>query len=161
MKPFTLLFCIVTLLAVACTSTRSSQSPGLPPYVPESKALYDSIARMDSLLFDAYNTCKLEVFAALIADDLEFYHDRGGLATSKKDLVESIRSNICGKVTRELLPGSIEVYPVPGFGAIEMGAHRFFNNQEKEAGPSRFSRFVHIWKREQGQWKLTRVISLH
>jgi hypothetical protein len=134
---------------------------GVPPYIPESKELYDTIARIDSIFFDAYNTCKLDVFASLISDDIEFYHDRGGLSTSKSDLVESIKKNICGKVTRELLAGSIEVYPIPNYGAVQIGAHRFYNNQEKERGPSRFARFVSTWHRENGQWKLARVISLH
>ena len=61
---------------------------------------------------------------------------------------------------RELLKGSIEVYPIPNYGAVQMGAHRFYNHQEK-TGPSRFSKFVHLWHRENGMWKLARVISLH
>ena len=155
-----LFFTAFASVLLACTTTKKS-SAGVPPYTPESQALYDTITHMDSLLFDAYNTCKLDVFASLIADDIEFYHDRGGLTTSKADIVQAIKNNICGKVTRELLKGSIEVYPIPNYGAVEMGAHRFHNNQEKEQGPSRFSKFVHTWHRENGQWKLARVISLH
>jgi hypothetical protein len=116
---------------------------------------------MDSILFDAYNTCKPHVFESLISDDIEFYHVQGGLTTSKKDLVQAFKNNICGKVTRELLKGSIEVYRIPNYGAVQMGFHRFYNNQEKEQGVSRFSKFVHIWQRENSQWKLARVISLH
>jgi hypothetical protein len=151
----------IFVIASACSSTKTRMAPGIPPYVPESRALYDSIAHMDSLLFDAYNTCKLDVFASLISDDIEFYHDRGGLSTSKPELVEAIKNNICGKVTRELLKGSLEVYPIPNYGAVEMGAHRFYNNQEKNQGPSRFSKFVHIWHCENGEWKVSRVVSLH
>lgn len=116
---------------------------------------------MDSILFEAYNNCRLKVFASLISDDIEFYHDRGGLTTSKKDLIDAVKNNICGKVSRELLTGSIEVYPIPDYGAVQMGAHRFYNNQEKTSGPSSFSKFVHTWHRENGRWKLARVISLH
>jgi hypothetical protein len=97
----------------------------------------------------------------MFSRNIEFYHDRGGLETSQDNIMESTKKYICGKVSRQLLKGSIEVYPVPNFGAIEMGAHRFFNNQEKEAGPSRYSKFVHVWKREDDGWKLSRVISLH
>ena len=160
-KCYGILVATIILFLFACSTKKIQQSVGVPAYVPEDKALYDTIARVDSLLFDAYNTCKLQQFEDLISDDIEFYHDRGGLTTSKKQIVESIKNNICGKVTRELLKGSIEVYRIPGYGAIEMGAHRFFNNQEKETGPSRFSKFVHTWERKNGQWKLARVISLH
>jgi len=150
----------VVLFSVACSTTKLPQ-PGVPAYIPDDPALHDTIARMDSLLFEAYNTCKLDVFEKMMSEDIEFYHDRGGLTTSKKQLMESLKNNICGKVSRELLKGSIEVYRIPGYGAVQMGEHRFFNNQEKENGPSRFSKFVHTWRWENGQWQLTRVISLH
>ena len=160
-KSYGILAVILILFILACSTRKIQQSAGVPPYVPEDKAFYDTIVRLDSLLFDAYNNCKIDQFAELISEDIEFYHDRGGLTTSKNEIVESIKKYICGKVTRELLKGSIEVYKIPGYGAVEMGAHRFSNNQEKEAGPSRFSKFVHNWEWKNGQWKLARVVSLH
>jgi len=140
-------------------STVGAQKNAIPVYQPESKELYDSIVHMDSLWEDAYNHCKIDVHEALISDDLEFYHDRGGLMTSKKQLINAVKNNICGKVTRELLKGSIEVYPIKDYGAVEMGYHRFHN--VNDPGDGRFARFVHIWHRENGQWRITRVISLH
>ncbi len=124
-----------------------------------SKELYDTIVYLDSVLFEAYNTCKLDKFAELFSENIEFYHDKGGLTTSKKAIIEATKNNICGKVTRELVKGSIEVYPIPGYGAVQIGAHRFHNRQENSV--SRIGKFVHTWKRENGEWKLTRVISLH
>lgn len=144
-----------------CSTTRQTTQDSLPPYVPENRGLHDTIAMMDSILFEAYNTCKLEKFATMIDEDLEFYHDRGGLTTSKQSILESLKNNICGKVTRELLPGSIEVYPIPGYGAVQIGSHRFYNSQEKERGPSRYARFIHTWHMENGQYRIARVISLH
>ncbi len=38
------------------------------------------------------------------ADDLEFYHDKSGLSSGRQGLVEGVKNNICGKVTRELVP---------------------------------------------------------
>ncbi|MDP4265060.1 MAG: DUF4440 domain-containing protein [Bacteroidota bacterium] len=125
----------------------------------EALELYHTITSLDSTLFDAYNNCNLEKYAALFSEDLEFYHDKGGLSTSKKDMVEAVKNNICGKVTRELAKGSIEVSPIPGFGAVEMGSHRFHNL--KEGSLSRFSKFVVIWQKKNNEWKVTRVISLH
>jgi hypothetical protein len=158
MKKQSLFFFFFMVIIIAANSQKVTD---LPPYVPESKPLHDTISRLDSLLFTAYNTCQPEVFSLLLAEDIEFYHDRGGLNTSKKDLVEAIKKNICGKVNRELLPGSIEVYPIPNYGAVQMGIHRFYNLQEKENGPSRYSKFVHIWQNKNGAWKLARVVSLH
>jgi hypothetical protein len=101
----------------------------------------------------------MDVYATLFSEDLEFYHDKGGLSTSKKDMVEAVKNNICNKVNRELLKGSIEVSPIPGFGAIEIGSHRFHNLVEKSI--SGWSKFVVAWQFKDGLWKVTRVISLH
>ena len=127
---------------------------------PEPMSLYDSIFMIDTQWEDAYNNCKLNVMEEIISEDLEFYHDQGGLMTSKKKLIEALKNNICGKVTRELKKGSIEVYPINGYGAVEMGMHAFHNSKEPNS-ESHYAKFVHLWKRENGKWRITRVISLH
>ena len=66
-----------------------------------------------------------------------------------------------GKVFRELKKGSIEVYPIANYGAIEIGFHRFHNNTEKETKPGRFGKFIVIWQHADKEWKITRVVSLH
>jgi hypothetical protein len=114
---------------------------------------------MDSLWEDSYNNYRLDKQEDLISEDLEFYHDQGGLMTSKKALIDALKRNICGKVTRELQAGSIEVYPIPGYGAVEMGLHRF--HAKNENGSGAFAKFVHLWHNENGHWRITRVISLH
>lgn len=124
------------------------------------KDLFREIAAQDSLYFTAYNTCDMATQRRMYADDIEFYHDRGGLQTSKQALLESIEKNICGKVTRELIPGSMEVSPIPGFGAVEIGEHQFHNNQEPGQIPHA-SKFVIIWREDGAEWKIARVISLH
>jgi len=79
--------------------------------------------------------------------------------TLNLSLVQALKSNICGKVTRELLKVSIEVYPIQNYGAVEMGYHRFHNKTENVTG--NYARFVEIWRNENGKWRITRVISLH
>jgi hypothetical protein len=155
-KALSILLFAITL---SCTTTKPSWQLQVPTYKPESKELYDSIVHMDSVWQDSYNFCKLEVQDLLISDSLEFYHDRNGVMTSKTALIAALKNNVCGKVTRELLAGSIEVYPIHNYGAVEMGYHRFHNKIEKTM--SNFARFVHIWRQENGQWKMTRIISLH
>jgi hypothetical protein len=147
--------CCVLIVSLTCASAQDAP----PVYKPASKPLYDTIARMDSLWEDSYNFCKLGLQDSLISEDLEFYHDHGGLLTSKSALITALKNNICGKVTRELLKGSIEVYPIANYGAVEIGYHRFRSKDGNSTG--QFARFVHIWHRENGQWKITRVISLH
>ena len=153
------LFLIATASLAACTSSKPTVTAGLPPYAPASQALHDTIVQLDSLFFEAYNACKLDVFASYLSEDMEFFHDRGGRTTSKASVVEGVKNNVCNKSSRELLPGSIEVYPIPNYGAIEIGVHRFYNRVENSRG--KYARFVQIWHRENGQWRITRVVSLH
>ena len=163
MKKTNKIYLVIALLFLfAAVSNVARSQTNAPKYQRNvSKELYDTIAGLDSIFFNAYNNCKLDVMDSLISEDLEFYHDKGGLSTSKKDVMKGLKNNICGKVTRELLKGSIEVYEIKDYGAIEMGFHGFHNHQEKETGPTHFSKFVQIWRKVNNQWKLTRVISLH
>src|SRR5258707_2827118 len=151
-----LALCTLIMFTLTCFTTK--RGPVNKPDGPTS--LYDTIAAMDAKWEDAYNNCKLEVMEEIISEDLEFYHDQGGLMTSKQKLNEALKANICGKVTRELKKGSLEVYPIRGYGAVEMGLHGFHNIKEPDA-QLHYSKFVHIWKRDNGKWRITRVISLH
>lgn len=150
------------LCCIFITQKVNAQQPAYT-YKPDDRLLYDTIVHLDSVFFSLYNNCstQLKAYAAFYSDSIEFYHDKGGLSTSKNDLVEGTRKNICGKVTRELVKGSIEVYPIANYGAIEMGLHMFHNNQEKETGPARVSKFIIFWKHTNNGWKITRVVSLH
>ena len=42
------------------------------PYHPESQALHDTIATLDSIYFNTYNTCNLALMDTLMAEDMEF-----------------------------------------------------------------------------------------
>lgn len=146
------------LLLSACSASKKNVTP---VYKPDDLALYNTIVQQDSIFFDAYNKCNMAQQTLMYNDDIEFYHDGGGLTTNKQEILESIKKNICGKVTRELVPGSIEVYPIKNFGAVEMGLHKFRNSQEKERGPSRAGKFIIIWQHLNNEWKINRVVSLH
>jgi hypothetical protein len=115
---------------------------------------------MDSVYFNAYNTSDMVKQEEIFSDSIEFYHDNGGLEKSKQALLNSIKKNICGKVTRVLVNGSIEVYPIPGYGAVEIALHRFINHTENDH-LSQPDRFIIIWRHLNNKWQMTRVISLH
>lgn len=127
---------------------------------PETSELYKTIVSLDKKYFDAYDSCDLETQASLISEDIRFYHDMGGLETSKDKLIQSIKENVCGTTTRHLTEGSLEVYKIPNYGAILMGRHGFKNNREPNA-PFKDAKFVGVWKQANGNWQMTEVISLH
>jgi hypothetical protein len=125
--------------------------------LPASDPLYQTISGLDSALFDAYNHCDLAKMGSMVADDLEFYHDQTGLSVGKQSLLDAVKNNICGKVQRELVAGSLEVYPLKGYGAVEIGVHRFTHpNDPQNVGDAKF---VQLWQLKDGSWKVTRVIS--
>jgi hypothetical protein len=66
---------------------------------------------LDSIFFDAYNSCliNLDKYASFYSDSIEFYHDKAGSNRPKAAIVEATKRNICGKVTRELVKGSIQL----------------------------------------------------
>jgi ketosteroid isomerase-like protein len=118
-----------------------------------------SITAQDAALFDAYNTCNLDKFASFFTDDVEFYHDQTGLSVGKQKLTQAIKENICGKVTRELVPGTLEIYPMKGYGAVEIGVHRFHHPGDPAKDDVGEASFIHLWQNKDGAWKITRVIS--
>lgn len=153
-----LTFCSILLLS--CENKQESTATSIPEYQIVDQELYEKIVALDKQYFDAYNTCDMETQANMYAEDIEFFHDKGGLMTSKPDLLQSLKDNICDKVTRELVPGSIEVYPINNYGAIEIGYHKFYNSEEPDA-ISTPSKFIAVWKNTNENWQMTKVISLH
>jgi len=119
-----------------------------------------AITELDTQLFDAYNHCDLVKFDSLLADDVEFYHDQGGLTLGRAKLTESIKNNICtGDTQRVLVPGTLKIYYMKGYGAIEMGVHRFLHPKTEARNGTGEASFVQLWRCKDGAWKLTRVLS--
>jgi len=127
--------------------------------LPAGDSLYKTIAALDAKLFDAYNHCDLDTMGSMVADDLEFYHDQTGLMVGKQPFLEAIKNNICGKVHRGLVPGTLEVYPIKSYGAVEIGIHRF--SHPDDPGNVGDAKFIHLWQLKDGAWKVTRVISFN
>jgi Domain of unknown function (DUF4440) len=123
----------------------------------QSDTLSKMIQSLDKQLFDAYNHCDLTTLGAMVSDDLEFYHDKTGLSVGKAPFLTAIKQNICGKVERTLVPGSMEVYPLEGYGAVEIGVHRFHHPRPEDGLGE--AKFVMLWQNKDGAWKVTRVIS--
>jgi ketosteroid isomerase-like protein len=126
---------------------------------PDQTSLFQTVSALDTELFDAVNHCDIKKVDSFWSDDAEFYHDKAGLMVGRKNIVESIKDNLCGKVTRELVPGTLEVYPLNGYGAVEIGVHRFHHPWKQDHGVVGEARFIHVWQYKDGAWKITRVIS--
>jgi len=149
------------VLLVPLLFTPDARAQAVPPLdkIQNQQDLDKAIAALDAAVFDAFNRCELDKFAAFFVDDVEFYHDEGGVTLGKKALVESVKENICGKTTRELVPGTLEAHSMKGYGAIEMGVHRFRHPGHEDTEGVGEGKFVHLWQYKDGAWKNTRVYS--
>lgn len=129
---------------------------------PES--LFQIIAELDTIVFKAYNSCNLMDFKNYFVEDLEFYHDKTGMISSRKSMLEALEVMLCGnskvKTRRELIVDSLMVYPLDNFGAIQVGEHQYyksFDGQPEEL--VEVAKFTHVWKNDETGWKISRVLS--
>ena len=151
------------ILAITWAGGLGAQTPAAtdraaaPGIAHANGGLFATISALDTRLFDAYNHCDLETLGSLVEDDLEFYHDKTGLSVGKAPFMAAIKNNVCASHTqRTLVPGSLEIYPLNGYGAVEVGIHRF--HHDGDPGVSE-AKFVTVWHESNGAWKSTRAIS--
>ncbi len=150
------LLLLLPLLSLLVVPAEAQAQPSPAP----KDELFRTIAALDAEAFDAFNSCNLEKFGSFFTEELEFYHDNGGLTNrTRQSLVESVKDNICGKVYRVLVPETLEVYPLHGYGAVEIGVHRFYHPGRDSTESVGEAKFVHLWQEKDGVWKMTRVIS--
>ena len=119
--------------------------------------LFRRVESLDRAVFDAFNRCELDKLASYFAPDMEFYHDKDGVTWSRDKFIGDVKKNVCRNFRRELVPGTLEVYPLGDYGAVYSGTHKFC-----KIGASKcegMGRFMHIWHNKAGDWKITRVIS--
>jgi ketosteroid isomerase-like protein len=149
---------VVPLLCLSITPLNAQQKVASLDEIKSQADLDKAITALDAELFGAYNHCDLARFSSLVADDVEFYHDSGGVTLGKEKLTESVKNNICTQdVQRELVPGTLKIYYMKGYGAIEMGMHRFLHPKTHNATGE--ASFVHLWQYKDGAWKVSRVLS--
>lgn len=156
MKKLTLLAGL--MLALATSTVSAAPATGDKP---AADPLFDTISALDTAVFDAFNHCdapgQLDKHAGYFSPDVEFYHDTGGVTWSRDEMLANTKKYVCGNFRRELIPGSLRVYPVKDFGAIAQGSHRFcqFASGQCEG----LADFAIVWRLQNGSWQITRVLS--
>ena len=126
------------------------------------------ILEKDSLFWVTYNTCDTTQFQKYFTDDVEFYHDKGGITLGLNNLAATIKKNLCGtntfRLRRDVVQGTIKVFPLQNanliYGAIMSGDHVFYTlEQGKEPRLDGLAKFTHLWLLKDGQWKMARILS--
>lgn len=121
--------------------------------------LYQKIQKADKTLFDAFNNCDINTQASMLSTELEFYHDIVGVSDFE-DTIKVTKKNCDGKLglIRTLVPGSMVVYPIKDFGAVQIGEHTFCHKVNGVNDCGTFG-FTHIWKDTDEGWLVHRVVS--
>ena len=138
--------------------------------IPPQPALTEQVAARDAELFKLlFQECDAARMADLLAEDLEFYHDKAGVVKGRDTFVAQYAKDCKARADptawrsrRELVATSLHVDPVPGHGAIQTGEHLFYERKgaagaEKLAGRAKFAQ---LWVLgSDGKWRLSRVLS--
>jgi ketosteroid isomerase-like protein len=121
--------------------------------------LYQKVAKLDAEMFAAFNAKDVDKLMSYFADNLEFYHDKGGLSnfSQTRQGFERLFAQT-PDIRRTLVAGSLEVHPVKDYGAAHIGVHRFCHveNGRDDCGNSKF---MMVWQKQGDSWKITRVVS--
>jgi len=146
---------VIGSLAIFVGTARSAE----PSPTTDTPDLTETIRRMDAQLFDAFNAHDVTRLMSMFTDDVEFYQDNDGVSNyeqTKNDLAKMLEST--PDIRRELVKGSLEVYPIKNYGAIEIGVHRFCHKEKGKEECGAF-KFVHIWRKTGDSWKISRIVS--
>ena len=122
----------------------------------------------DSLFWMAYNACDSETMRLFFSDDIEFYHDKGGVTTGIENFIGTTKKNLCGnddfRLRRMAVDGSVTFFPMANasmlYGGIVSGEHVFYiNKRGKDEVLDGRARFTHLWILKDSVWKMSRVLS--
>ena len=155
------------MLSIACSQEEKDTTIQAQLAAQEQPSeLFKTIAKMDSLYFSAQNACDLEKYASYLSEDFEFFHDKGGFTSSKENEMSDM-AIFCGEeqrrrqpLRRELTKGTLQVYPMDNYGALQFCDHVFYlqinDGTEKVVGSGKLTA---LWQKDDDDWKLARVIS--
>ena len=148
---------VLAFLAACATPQQSANVQSLETSGP----LFDTVSALDTGAFAAFNTCatpgQLQRHADYFSADVEFYHDTGGVTWNRREMLANTEKYVCGSFRRELIPGSLRVYPIKDFGAIAQGVHKFC--QFRSGTCEGAAEFLIVWRKEGDKWSITRVLS--
>lgn len=126
-----------------------------------SPSLHEVIAALDQEVFASFNQCnepaELQRHASYFSSDVEFYHDTGGVTWTRGDMLANTAKYVCGKIRRELVADTLQVFPIKDHGAIAQGVHRFCRIDSGQC--EGMADFVMVWRQQDDQWQMTRVLS--
>ncbi len=146
-----------------------------PAPMPTGDALDRAIADVDGRLFWAvFEGCDAAALPDLLAGDFRMVHDKGGLAEPSRDAMVADVAKSCAdrrpggaqagyRNRRQLVPGSHHVRAMGDWGALEEGAHVFFewNARDNRWDMVGGAHYMHLWQwmPAEGRFRLSQSYS--
>ena len=161
------MFGFLALAAAEISSPLSSRVT-----VPPQPELTAEIARADGALFKLFfeGPCDVARFRSMLTNDVEFYHDKDGFDVHNADefakqfeqRCKDLNDPTAWRSRRALVRSSLNVELIPGWGAMEIGDHLFYERhgatgEERLVGKASFS-MVWVLGADR-KWRLSRVLS--
>ena len=147
---------IAAILAASLAGEATGSDPAPTPAV--------EVERADQAFWAAYNVCDRDRMANAFTEDAEFYHDITGLTRGRDAIVASLMSGPCGTpgqhLRRQVVEGTVQAFPLADQNIFLVGDHQFYVRQDGKAEHvSARARFADVWRREDGRWRMARVVS--
>ncbi len=146
----------ILVLTLAAALSGESPAQAVHANIPDT-ALPEIIAGLDAKHFDAFNSCDLDALRALYAPDVEFFHDLNGRVLDREQFIQAVKRNICGKVHRRTVAGTMAVYPMAKIGALQTGQHCFAS--AGKPGCIQQGRYTILWRFDGAGWQISKVFS--
>ncbi len=162
---------VSALVVVSAAGTRGADETRPPENstaVAATSDLFQAILARDHIIFHvAFNQCDETEFERVLSADFEFYHDKGGVTSSKQDFLKLSRERRCEQnigLERRMMPNTMKVFPLYKndilYGAIQTGEHEFYlPDEDGVLKRVETASYTHVWMLEEGDWKLKRALS--
>jgi hypothetical protein len=122
-----------------------------------SSAVRREILAQDARISDGYNHCRIQTLKALFANNAELYFADRGVARQLFRYTDTLRRTFCGKYRREAPAADQRIYPLPDYGAIQVGTQSFCAVDSQPCRGQRMQ-FTAIWRQRDGVWQITRFV---
>lgn len=154
MENRTVLHCtVIAISLIAATASASSLPSG---HRADDAWLHQTLIAREAALTRDYNTCNLHALrASLFAGTTVTRSD-----SRKIDPVMDARDRVCGRLHREVVPGSLVVRALGDDSALVSGLQRFCPN-DSDPCSERDQKFVHVWTLGQGDWRMGLMLDLY
>ena len=105
----------------------------------------------DSTFWQLYNDCNIDAMRSLFTDDIEFYHDKGGVLNGLDNFLSTSKRNLCSndnfRLRRDAVAGSVKIFPMKEgdklYGAILSGQHVFYVLEKRKRTSPRWTRKIY------------------